>query len=247
MRAQKNLHRNSFGKINPDIILDIMSNETRRKILSILSEEPMYFNQLARKVHVGQQAILRHMDVLENSGIIESYEEKSTLGAPNRKYYKVRTTFSLNVSLSNDSFSMVNREITETRLKPTLKLYKYLDSFPRNRGTKQLSYLKDSLLDIESQIDALEDRINDLRALKQNLLTYLHLVCFDAKFDPLESDLIYKIIKRSPQTMHDLSEMVDATDEELSLAISTLYDKLDNSSAKRFLTKYRRITKISDH
>jgi ArsR family transcriptional regulator len=243
MKTQKSRSAyGSFGKLSPAIILDIMSNETRRKILSILSEEPMYFNQLARKVDVGQQAILRHMAALEKTGIIESYEEKSSLGAPNRKYYKVRTTFNLNVSLSEDSFSMVNREIIEARLKPTLKLYKYLDSFPRHRNTKQLSYLRDNLLDIESQIDELEERINDLRALKQKLLTYLHVVCFDTKLGLLESDLIYKIVKSSPETVDDLSEMVEVTVEELSLAISNLYDKLDNNSAKRFLTKYRRKT-----
>ena len=68
------------------------------------------------------------------------------------------------------------------------------------------------------------------------------MVCFDTKLGLLESDLIYKIVKSSPETVDDLSEMVEVTVEELSLAISNLYDKLDNNSAKRFLTKYRRKT-----
>ncbi|HZT34685.1 MAG TPA: ArsR family transcriptional regulator, partial [Nitrososphaera sp.] len=42
--------------MDPDIILDILGNDTRRKILSILSQEPMYFNQLAREIDIGQQA-----------------------------------------------------------------------------------------------------------------------------------------------------------------------------------------------
>jgi len=46
----------------------------------------MYFNQLSKELGIGQQAVLRHMQVLENSGLIESYAEKSELGAPNRKY-----------------------------------------------------------------------------------------------------------------------------------------------------------------
>jgi len=240
MRIQKKKNSsNSSGEISASIVLDIMSNETRRRILSVLSEEPMYFNQLARKIDVGQQAILRHVNILERAGILESYVGKSSLGAPNRKYFKVSTTFNLNVSLSKDSFSVANREITETRFKPTLRLYKYLDRSVPEHGTKQLIYLKDGLEFIETQISELEKRINDLLALKQKLLTSLHSVCFDTKFDPLESDLMYKIVKRSPENLADLAEMVDVSDDELDLAISGLYNKLDDSSAKRLLKRYQ--------
>ena len=48
----------------------------------------MYFNQLAREIGIGQQAILRHMEALENGGLIKTYAEKSDLGAPDRKYYQ---------------------------------------------------------------------------------------------------------------------------------------------------------------
>jgi ArsR family transcriptional regulator len=63
-----------------DIILDIIGNNTRRKILATLSQEPMYFNQLAKEIGIGQQAILRHMKTLEDIGLIESYAEKSIWG-----------------------------------------------------------------------------------------------------------------------------------------------------------------------
>ena len=56
-----------------DIILDIIGNNTRRKILATLAREPMYFNQLAKEISIGQQAILRHMKTLEDIGLIESY------------------------------------------------------------------------------------------------------------------------------------------------------------------------------
>ena len=56
-----------------NLILDILGNSTRRKILTVLSEEPMYFNQLAKKIVIGQQAILRHLQALEDIGLIETY------------------------------------------------------------------------------------------------------------------------------------------------------------------------------
>lgn len=67
------------SEIKTDVILEKISNKTRRKILSILSEEPMYFNQLAKKLALAQQAILRHMVTLKRAGLIETYVE----GNPN--------------------------------------------------------------------------------------------------------------------------------------------------------------------
>lgn len=240
MKTRKNASEGSFGEINPAAILEIMSNETRRKILTILSEEPMYFNQLARKINIGQQAILRHISALEKSGILESYEEKSSLGAPNRRYYKVRTTFSLNVSLTKNSLSIVSREIVESRSKGTLKLYNYLDSLSGGRGTRNLVFLKDRLSIIEAQIVELEEKINDLKALKEKLLSCIHVLCHGASFDDLEGDIIYNIVKSSPPTVGDLIRMVDTTEKEFGSAISSLYGKLDMNSSKKFLARYRR-------
>jgi predicted transcriptional regulator len=68
----------------------------------------MYFNQLAKEIQTGQQAILRHVKILEDSGLIKSYSKKSDLGAPDRKYYRVNSSFNLSISVSNDSFTVSN-------------------------------------------------------------------------------------------------------------------------------------------
>ena len=71
--------------MDSNLILDILGNSTRRKILTVLSEEPMYFNQLAKKIGIGQQAVLRHLRALEDLALMETYVEKSDFGAPDRK------------------------------------------------------------------------------------------------------------------------------------------------------------------
>jgi ArsR family transcriptional regulator len=68
-----------------DVLLDVLGNETRRRILNLISHEPMYFNQLAKEIRTGQQAILRHVKILEDTGLIESYSEKSDLGCSRQK------------------------------------------------------------------------------------------------------------------------------------------------------------------
>jgi len=54
-------------------IFDVLSNETRRRILEILAEEPAYLNQLTREIRVSQQAILKHLEYLQERGIIKSF------------------------------------------------------------------------------------------------------------------------------------------------------------------------------
>jgi ArsR family transcriptional regulator len=234
--------KNNYEKLTAsvDIILDILCSGTRRKILSILAEEPMYFNQLAKKVHVGQQAILRHMETLEKNGIVESYLEKSALGGPSRKYYKVRTSFSLNVSLSKDSFYVINREIKEStnNRKNTSDLYKNLESLPIH--TASLIHLKGILIDVENQIDDLEEKLNDLHALKQKILSDLHTIFQESRFAPLERDIIYKVIRNSPDNIEDLSSLVDENLKDTIAAVYSLYDKLDSTNAKKLLRKYRK-------
>src|SRR5688500_17583789 len=127
------------------IILDIIGNNTRRKILATLDQEPMYFNQLAKEISIGQQAILRHMKTLEDIGLIESYADKSNLGAPDRKYYRLNSSFSLTICHSEDAFSIENHKIEEYRHKEADKFYKEYDLLAQEDDGETLNQLQSNL------------------------------------------------------------------------------------------------------
>ena len=98
------------------VLLDVLGNETRRRILNLISHEPMYFNQLAKEIRTGQQAILRHVKILEDTGLIESYAMRSDLGAPDRKYYRVNSSFNLSISVSNDNFTITRNSVSNEKI-----------------------------------------------------------------------------------------------------------------------------------
>jgi predicted transcriptional regulator len=164
----------SEDNLNP--ILDIIGNNTRRKILATLAREPMYFNQLAKEIGVGQQAILRHMKALEDIGLVASYAEKSNLGAPDRKYYRLNSSFSLNISISQDSFSIENHKIEQYRYRESDKFYKEYDLLTQSDDGQALKQLQANLTNIEKEISTLDSRLNDLRALKQLIVRHLHRI-----------------------------------------------------------------------
>lgn len=219
--------------MNPDIILDILGNDTRRKILAVLSQEPMYFNQLAKEIDIGQQAILRHLQALEENGLIETYPEKSKLGAPDRKYYRLNNSFTLTVSLSEDNFTVTKQEIVESRHRESKKYYKALELMPEGAGEALVS-LQESLLGIENEMSALESRLNDLRALKQLILSKLHEIGMES-FEQNERRILYKIVTESPGSLAELSEMMSEKESILKSTIGKMLNKIDKDNAKILL------------
>jgi ArsR family transcriptional regulator len=219
--ARESMKNNTSTLADTDVLLDVLGNETRRRILNLISHEPMYFNQLAKEIRTGQQAILRHVKILEDTGLIESYAMRSDLGAPDRKYYRVSSSFNLNISISNDNFTVRNEGIEELRYEEADTLYKNFDeldslflnhnndnaldeSIDRNTKSNQrksimsldqiLLKLQQNLEDTEGQILHLESRLNDLRALKQSILKKIHDIEKE-NFDDIERRLICSIME----------------------------------------------------
>ncbi len=89
MESNKNLGR----------LLDILGNETRRRILILLTRRPYFVSELSQELGVGQKAVLEHLRILESAGLIEGRTEKIPRGRP-RKYYSIKRGFRLEVLLT---------------------------------------------------------------------------------------------------------------------------------------------------
>jgi ArsR family transcriptional regulator len=216
-----------------DIILDILGNDTRRRILSALAHEPMYFNQLAKEIDIGQQAILRHLGALEESGLVDTYAEKSDLGAPDRKYYRLNSSFVLTVALSEDDFTISSQKIEEKRRKESMKHYKKLDSIPEGAG-RALASLQQSLEDVDEEISLFESRLADLRALRQQILRRLHEIGAD-NFEGEERRVLYMIVKESPKSLAELSNMLDEKESDMKEIIADMKGRIKDAGVQRLL------------
>lgn len=91
-----------------DKLLQIVGNENRRKILTLLSEEPHYISQVAKKLDVTQPAILKHLSLLQKAGLIESFWRKNPLGAA-RKYYKICDSVGIEIAINPKGFRVSRR------------------------------------------------------------------------------------------------------------------------------------------
>jgi len=142
-----------------DAVLQIIGNETRRKILTLLSEEPHYISQIAKKLDVTQPAILKHLSLLERAGLIESFSRKSPLGAA-RKYYKICDSIGIDISINPKGFTVTKQprrmncqkclEMEEVIEQLTEKLNRAEDLAEKAAKARELLEFADDLLSCEN-------------------------------------------------------------------------------------------------
>jgi predicted transcriptional regulator len=190
----------------------------------------MYFNQLANEIGIGQQSILRHMQALEDGGFVK------TLGAPNRKYYCLRSIFNLIISMSQDSFSIANNQpIKKLNLdnnsnnnnnnnnnKQLKTLPKNSKSIPKGSVNNELASVPKTLVRVENEISELESSLNDLLALKQIFLHRMHEIG-KGNFGHLERRILYRAITaQSPMSISKLAGVLNQNELHIKDAVTRL-------------------------
>jgi ArsR family transcriptional regulator len=141
----------SIGKV-----LEVVGNETRRRILALLSEEPQYISQIAKKLDVTQPAILKHLAVLEKTGLIEGFWRRNPLGAA-RKYYKICGSVDIDIAIHPKGFRVDERP-------QKMSCSKYLQT---ERGIKRLNEEINRARDVATKVS----KANELMRVADSLLS----------------------------------------------------------------------------
>ena len=91
-------------QIDLDTLLAIIGNPTRRQILRKLVKEDHYPLQLSKELSISQQAIMKHLRVLEEADLVKSMFRKSDSGPP-RKFYVATQSLTIVIDMSPEQFS----------------------------------------------------------------------------------------------------------------------------------------------
>ena len=92
-----------------DTALTVLANPMRREILSRLVQETHYPLQLARELNTSQQAVMKHLSVLEKHGFVKSKPLPSDSGGPPRKCYTATTPLSIRIDMGPNLFNATLR------------------------------------------------------------------------------------------------------------------------------------------
>ena len=126
-------YNDQLGEIDKEDILDVMGCKTRRDIINLLREEPMFVSEISNELDIGQKAIIEHLRAMEDIGILNSSYKKILRGRP-RKYYDLQHEVNIHITINKNTFDMsINVELVVAN-----KLFEIIANPPTPPGTKLL-------------------------------------------------------------------------------------------------------------
>jgi predicted transcriptional regulator len=221
------------GATAVDELLDILGNDTRRRILVILADEPKYFIQLSRELGVSQQAVLKHLSLLEEAGLVSSFRAKSELAAPDRKYYRLKRSLYLTVGIMGDTVELDLTEIGDAQgfedddISEELRHFRTeVDRLVRERNPSTTIQLTESLLkEIDNRIDMLEEEKVGLLAIRQEVMQTVHGAIRESLQEDLHRRIMYEILGRQRMTAEELADILNVREKEIKQALGIIGEK----------------------
>ena len=217
---------------NPEIgeFLDLLGNNTRRRILESLTNEPKYFIQLSKEIGVSQQAVLKHLFLLENFGLIESFKAKSNLAAPDRKYFQLNRSVYLSIGITGNSMEIKMENIkgpNKIRSKNNIAIESKEVTIKKDKEiTDILKNTKHKLELLAKRMQELEDEKIHLLKEKQQILEITHQVIRESLKEDLARRILYSnLISREITDIEELSEILNTREKEIKIVVKSLEDR----------------------
>ena len=145
-----------------DVLLSVIENPTRRRILEALVREPHYPLQLSRELGMSQQIIMKHLKVLEDYRMVRSYPEESDQGGPMRKRYVPISGFTITVDVGLGLFSVESsrREMEEESGHQRGKA----------EGGSDLKELTERVMALRRELSVLDGQLDELRKKREEFI-----------------------------------------------------------------------------
>jgi predicted transcriptional regulator len=207
------------GEVELDSILTMIGNPVRRNIIKRLSQEPSYTLQLSKELGVGQQLIAKHLDALEQAGIVTSSLEPSPNG-PSRKNFALKKSIALSINFAPHLFalSIVNLGMGDAEEYAGSKQAQALTS--RIERIIRSSENQNRISGIGKIISDLDKKLEELEQEKASLLYIRNLAMNEASKLIKESEkntdtrrIMYYILDSHNKNIAEISESVNLRED----------------------------------
>jgi ArsR family transcriptional regulator len=162
--------------MNIDEVLEVLGNESRRKILSLLAKKPCYVSEISYSLKMAPKAVLEHLEKLEKVGLIKSFEEGR------RRYYYIDKNIRLEISITPHRFyadiTAENRVDLEKTAENVVSLLKNFDF--RARTISEINAMLERIEELQRAFSKLQSAINSkINELFESILDEIERICKD--------------------------------------------------------------------
>jgi ArsR family transcriptional regulator len=200
------------------VLLDLLGNENRRRILRLLARKPCYVTEISEYLGVSPKAVIDHLRKLEEAGLVESHTDDQR-----RKYFHISRNLRLEVSVSPYGFG-------------TKSAYPASPSLDMNGRCRHVSLdapgeTDDDVADLATAFDQLQALENEL-SLAQRWVYGRITDVLDRLNDHLGVDAdsrfhaeVLAAVATGSTTTAEIVEVVDAPTDAVRGALNTLADR----------------------
>jgi len=200
------------------VLLDLLGNENRRRILRLLARKPCYVTEISEYLGVSPKAVIDHLRKLDEAGLVESHTDDQR-----RKYFHISRNLRLEVSVSPYGFG-------------TKSAYPASPSLDMNGQCRHVSLdapgeTDDDAEDLAVAFDQLQALENEL-SLAQRWVYGRITEVLDRLNDHLGVDAdsrfhaeVLAAVATEPKTTAEVVSAVDAPTDAVRGALNTLADR----------------------
>ena len=197
-----------------DVLLSMIENPTRRKILESLVKMPRYPLQLSKELGISQQAVMKNLSVLEKNGMVVSYRESSSIG-PERTVYEPNSEFTLIVDMRSGMFSARMVEPKGER---------------EDVDVDNLKEMRSKVIDIDNELEQLEKRYSELMREKESIIASV----ISKQDGYAQKSLAYEILDAPKKTVEELSKDLNARTDVVKEMIDDIERRMkDNKEGEK--------------
>ncbi len=139
-----------------EMLLEVLGNESRRRILALLSKKPCYVSEISYSLKMAPKAVLEHLEKLERAGIVRSFEEGR------RRYYCIDKSIRIEITITPHVFetSVITGTNNTNFERVVSSAKKVLDSHFNEISVSQLSNTIQEIERIKRDISRIQSVIN---------------------------------------------------------------------------------------
>ena len=213
-----------------DELFYLLENPTRRRILQLLSVERLYplkmHKQLSREIDVTQQAIVKHLKILEEHGLVESKDEPSSRG-PNRRVYTASREISLHIDVGPSTYKQ--KAETDFDLSSLSTQHKHvLDAIEESRSMDskaRMDLLSRVSEDLRKSVEDVENERRSLMALVGELNREITFTAQRAECNYQERRLLHHILHNKDYTIEGAAASLGLREAEVRLILESLQNR----------------------
>ncbi|AEH60258.1 transcriptional regulator, ArsR family [Methanosalsum zhilinae DSM 4017] len=174
--------------MDASIILDILGNENRRKILQILSNRPYYVSEISKKLEVGPKAIISHLSMLEDAGLVRCHIDSNR-----RKYFSISNNVYLDISLSPNSYVASIQTFSISQANDP-RGHVHAKHERANDFVSDILEMNEKIQDIKGEIRDIVARQHELRAEINRIMDACDEIIEHNTKDPLEARILHELL-----------------------------------------------------